>query len=337
LVVIAIIGVLIALLLPAVQAAREAARRMTCSNHLKQVGLSVHNFHDAQDGITPASIYDRASFWILLFPYMEQSPLYESLTTLGGGDISGVQFNLAWWSGLASSNPDLQKALGTMSTYRCPTRRKGGMQVSTAVSGISNAMEGPVADYAFPVIIQGYIEWWRYPSSGGGTYDNPDIYYGPIRTARFASAQANGLPINTPASYRTWGPRDNMARWQDGTTNQIIAGEKHIPRIRFEKCGGGVDSADCPYIAPWGRAKDSPARGWRNGSPRRIARGPDDFTGAAENGNSAGYAYSFGSWHTGICNFLIGDGSVRAFPITTPPDTLQRLMHVSDGQPVTLP
>lgn len=77
-------GVLVALLLPAVQAAREAARRMQCSNNLKQVALAMHNYHDTYKAFPPAYTVDADgnklhSWRTLLLPFLDQAPLYNQI------------------------------------------------------------------------------------------------------------------------------------------------------------------------------------------------------------------------------------------------------------------
>jgi len=85
LVVIAIIAILIALLLPAVQQAREAARRTQCRNKLKQLGLALHNYHDAFTTFPIGTQWNANPNWrIGILPYLDQAPLYNSLNLSSG-------------------------------------------------------------------------------------------------------------------------------------------------------------------------------------------------------------------------------------------------------------
>ena len=130
LVVIAIIAVLIALLLPAVQAAREAARRAQCVNNLKQIGLALHNYHQAIGsfpmGSAPApwNVPGDADGWsgwsahALMLPYMEQTPIYNA-----------INFNWACARGGSTSYLVNSTSYNTkINSFLCPSDGNAGKQ-----------------------------------------------------------------------------------------------------------------------------------------------------------------------------------------------------------------
>ncbi|MEI6637410.1 MAG: DUF1559 domain-containing protein, partial [Planctomycetota bacterium] len=131
LVVIAIIATLIGLLLPAVQSARESARRMSCSNNLRSVALATLGFHDARKGFPMAAEFEVGTAWqSLILPYMEQNNIFEEMTFQEDGDG-----NYQWAFGVpgitgqaALSNRAYNKFYKniwaceqSISTFRCPS------------------------------------------------------------------------------------------------------------------------------------------------------------------------------------------------------------------------
>jgi prepilin-type N-terminal cleavage/methylation domain-containing protein/prepilin-type processing-associated H-X9-DG protein len=114
LVVIAVIGVLLALALPAVQQARGAARRAQCQNHLHQLGLALHNYHDAHSILPPGAIvmgpgllpvFSGWGWGALILPMTDQAPLY-----------GRIDFNV--WTAVGVNEPLLQQGLPV---WRCPS------------------------------------------------------------------------------------------------------------------------------------------------------------------------------------------------------------------------
>ena len=345
LVVIAIIGMLIALLLPAVQAAREAARRMQCTNHLKQMGIAVHNYHDSRGGLTPALVARyRTTFFALLFPYMEQASLHELICRTSKSPVANNTFDDAetgtdkgltvgdvfWHGGNSLLTDEERRQLGSVSIFLCPTRGRRTPAIACSGCGGGGCIGGPYVDYAIVsgdgrgTRSVGSPEWWQI-ANNNVTHN----HRGPFRLATSDMSTDGGTHV---ARITTWDPRDTLAWMQDGTSNQLCIGEKHYVREGDHRIGNYGTGAchDASYLS----VKSDGAHVvslTRTFDDRDIAR---DGVSAGLRDNGCSY---FGSPHTSVCNFLIGDGAVRGISNTTSPDILRRLANTQDGESVSLP
>jgi prepilin-type N-terminal cleavage/methylation domain-containing protein/prepilin-type processing-associated H-X9-DG protein len=312
LVVIAIIGVLIGLLLPAVQKVREAANRMSCSNNLKQIGLALHSYHDTFNGFPPGYIdgntdpnstpdndvgpgWGWASF---LLPQLEQQNLF-------------YRINFTQGIGMGSNTAVTKQQL---KVFLCP----GDAYPQNFTVWPTN-IEAAHSSY---VGCNGWEECFY--GAGGNPPDGPgtDGLPGPLGRA--------GIGV----FYRN--SRIRMADVRDGLSNTIAVGERsgdHAPATWT----GAVPGGRCPA---W-RAVQPP-------TPYSLPPGPPydnaDFAEALclAHGNathlpSADFPIydpdTFYSMHAGRgANFLFGDGSVHYLSGSINPATYQAMCTSAGGE-----
>jgi prepilin-type N-terminal cleavage/methylation domain-containing protein/prepilin-type processing-associated H-X9-DG protein len=319
LVVIAIIGLLTGMLLPAVQAAREAARRTQCTNNLKQIGLALQNHHDSKlffppgyvDGNTnPVSTPDNdlgpswgwASF---LLPYLEETNVYS-------------QINFSQPVGVGSNTTISQQPL---TVYQCPTD-----PLQDAFPVYDSSLTTPIATVAHGNYVgcNGWVECFRnaggyyVPGSDGAAAEDGDV-------------GATGLAGNG-LFYRN--SRTKASKVTDGLSRTIIVGERssdHSPSTWTGAVAGGQCPAwmagQPPYSAPPGPAYDNADFG----EALVLAHGNATHLPCAD--FPIYDPDTFYSMHAGQgANFLFGDGSVQFITSDIDPYTYQYLCTIAGGE-----
>ncbi len=355
LVVIAIIGVLISLLLPAIQAAREAARRTQCTNHLKQIGIGIHNFHDSRKGLPPVVVWGfRPSLFSLILPYIEQTTINEYLV-LNSPQYKypgGSTYPDAWFNGRTAQD---QAMMGNVPIYKCPSRRGGVQYVlrNDPPSG-STIFTGPLCDFAVVIAKASATDWQYYigdntkPASAATAALS--LFKGPFRCAIMdgpihnGSGDSSGYHSDYTTNATGWRVRDSMNRWADGSSNQLLIGEKFIPEwaVVTNNVGtqnqrywdGGYYYADLSRFHSIGRLIHSNSSTWSLMLPQ-SPKDPSFNEGGTY--TTPGERGCFGGMHPGICHFLFGDGSVHAADLSLAPNIIYALADVDDGAIVPFP
>ena len=316
LVVIAIIAILISLLLPAVQQAREAARRTQCKNNLKQIGLALHNYHDVHSrlpagyfsyptstGNAPtwarldADTWDGAPGWswaAMLLPFLEQ-----------GNITSSLNFDQPLWD-----LPHRDVIQTKLPVFLCPTA-SGGDDAFNVVdaSGAEMIIDGsPVRlGRSHYVASHGQESCWGECGAAQTGIIFTDIY-----TSATTTVQINGDAgrVADGPFYRNSGTRFRDVT--DGLTNTIFLGE-HSSRLSDKTWVGVVPGASTPprFTSPENGPDAAATMVLVHGGP---SGGELDITGAPIIHPVNFPTFHVGqmySEHTGGGNIVLGDGSVR--------------------------
>ena len=233
LVVIAIIGILVGLLLPAVQAAREAARRMQCSNNLKQLGLAVHNYESSNrrfpametgtGTVAGGGQFYSMSGWYAILPYVEQTSLYNTLSTLNvdpahyvaGSVVNGISMNilstrlsfLECPSDTGSGDPSTMSLTLTMTSYGMCT---GDNYAMSQLSG--EAGNATLANQKQPIHNRGVFGRGNYPTIGSITDGTSNTVMLAERSRPHAK-NSKGAAIYLLANPASFPPSACQANW----------------------------------------------------------------------------------------------------------------------------
>lgn len=317
LVVIAIIAILIALLLPAVQQAREAARRTQCRNNMKQIGLALHNYNDTFNTLMPLAFGDGGvsgavrPTWIwtvMMFPYMDQAPLYNQLNP-GPNSLSVVANN-------ATLRPLLQAAIPMLNCPSDPGQSTNNNRpFTTLVTGVNPFLAGKS----------------NYVASGGSNSASDNS--SPTGVFPASGASSSSTVIGYPRGTKF---RDVT----DGLSNTVFVGERGSGRLpaAAPTDKSGWASIWCGFSFDNANGDTTGWRAIRGLGQYRLTDGKST-TGVEDHQDEA-----FSSEHTGGLHMLLGDGAVRFISINidwkpigqTPAvwGTYNRIIDINDGLPV---
>lgn len=305
LVVIAIIGVLIALLLPAVQSAREAARRTQCTNHMKQLGIAVHNYHDTTTYLPPSRVADGQQTWLMLIlDFMEESQIKD----LWDSDRGCYYDQL----------PSTRKA--SVAAMRCPSMPHdiaGGVLVVKQAPATHHApySPGPLQEPDIP----GTGGWSGalsdYRAVGGSSFPVKEPNSSNIidwNEWNNSKQQFLNGALPQSKSYREGGPSGrgvisfrpatSLKNIVDGTSKTFLGGE--VGRGASES--GHAFNGDHNSMLVIGSVMVTDKLPSPFCTRCTQPRDPEDPNGTSTGGDSR-----FGSAHPGITNFLFVDGHVQ--------------------------